>query len=784
LDTRLSFEELRSARRHLRELCTLHVTSVEDFWDPKLGHIYPTNIPAQLQANQRRVRSGRSSRGVPHLTATATCLEGLVKFGTDTPSIKLPFAERSRRFADAAARWSDWTSKGEVRTYCRCRALPFVIGHVTAYQPNVSDLLMGVLEQLQDESRQAIGEIPNKPGLPYPPNAFHTYWCLLGLDSFEAKFSAQFVGFKRDFRIRLGLTLSRTRNAMIGWAWQVLGYQVALHSGGSPARDTDQLLWSLAIVTRFDRGVATASNLHHRDVVTGAIDCLFKAQDHTGTWPHGGPLFHYQASGTAYCYIFESFSILLECALRAEAPFVRSLLSRHQRRILKLVEYAESTATPLPSGGLGWTSGHQGPQHTAPESWATSSVFTFFQFTRCLLGWSAREDALKGLDVVRRPSTTLPPEDLIRHRGDTWSCRSGSHGSPGEHLLTRFVYPTLMAMNSRNKAETAWMRIDTDIPRINDGAMRSAILFGPPGTSKSTLVRATAAAIGWDYVEILASHFVADGIHNVHKRADAIFAQLAEIDQTVIFFDEFDELVRHRDGDTDTSSRFLTTSMLPKLAELWKSRRVLFFVATNHIGYFDDAATRGERFDALLFIPPPSFEAKRAELQRLLMLHEGLKLSTWSVESRSCISALEQAIKDAEQVPEDRPTNVAFGNERRRGLAKFAVLRFDELGALARTLSNIATGSSVTLDARLLTESLNALSIPRLDDPNTYRAFERDRRSSRVDSTKTEVWRISDGSFVEWARNTRAAAGSKYVPSRETGVLTSVARTKRRRVVE
>ena len=116
---------------------------------------------------------------------------------------------------------------------------------------------------------------------------------------------------------------------------------------------------------------------------------------------------------------------------------------------------------------------------------------------------------------------------------------------------------------------------------------RGAILFGPPGTSKTTLSRSVASAIGWNYVELYASHFVAGGLPEVQRTADRIFKQLMQLDRTVILFDEIDELVREREMESDAFGRFLTTSMLPRLAELWKAAKSDVLVATNHIEYFD-----------------------------------------------------------------------------------------------------------------------------------------------------------------------------------------------------
>jgi len=228
--------------------------------------------------------------------------------------------------------------------------------------------------------------------------------------------------------------------------------------------------------------------------------------------------------------------------------------------------------------------------------------------------------------------------------------------------------------------------IDPDEQPIGKKNNRSAILYGPPGTGKTTIARALAGMTRWDYIELHASHFVADGLPNVQRTADDIFRKLMELDHAVVLFDEIDELVREREGDeADAFGRFLTTSMLPKLAELWKNRKVMYFVATNHINYFDRAITRSGRFDALIFVSPPSFSSKVDELKRILKSDFG-KTIDFAVSQESIDGAMPK-LKTKNQGKDLAEKTIPSKNV----LAMFALLRWDELPELAGNLGSDPT---------------------------------------------------------------------------------------------
>jgi len=289
--------------------------------------------------------------------------------------------------------------------------------------------------------------------------------------------------------------------------------------------------------------------------------------------------------------------------------------------------------------------------------------------------------------------------------------------------------------------------IDPDRPLIDSDFPRSAIFFGPPGTGKTTLVSGLADAIGWKYIEIHPSHFVSEGLPNVQQTADGIFGKLMEVDHAVILFDELDELVRERDIEPDQFGRFLTTSMLPRLAELWTARKVLYFVATNHIEYFDRAVTRSGRFDAVIFLSPPTFEAKKNRVLDVLSDKYRIKARFDPQLNQDEINRgmPERACKDAGEMKDCSERRQAFAGAlpRENVLSKFALLRWDELDGIALQLSDLLQGSTkVTKD--LLSESLRRLNDTKVRGLGEYCRFVSDPGNyERFDASKSALWIVS-----------------------------------------
>jgi SpoVK/Ycf46/Vps4 family AAA+-type ATPase len=140
------------------------------------------------------------------------------------------------------------------------------------------------------------------------------------------------------------------------------------------------------------------------------------------------------------------------------------------------------------------------------------------------------------------------------------------------------------------------------------------LLFGPPGTSKTSIAKVIAERLGWPLIVITPSEFLSKGLEQIYVRVHEVFEDLMDISASVVLFDEMDALAQTRgkteNEELDVTRQLLTTSMLPKLANLWNRGRVVFLMATNHRQQLDAAITRPGRFDLLICVGPPPWANK------------------------------------------------------------------------------------------------------------------------------------------------------------------------------
>lgn len=553
------FTDLEKLRRFLSTLRGKHVPSLSFYFDRSFAGFHH-----KYEKDKKSMSKSSTSTCILSLVRTGGWRSGIWEATTDKTVTSLLEKE--------------WESAGLEKD--NPFTVSFVLEAVEALRPFVADLLKEAKLSARVKHADAILVKSLSKGavslIGYPPTAYLTQLVVRVLN-------------------KRGRLTDRRKRDIVDWAWREIDHQLALLLADSKTADLFQLIYSIILTA--DIGDPAEATPDQSLILRTALDQFFERQLDDGTWPRSRSLFHYPGVGSAYCYEYEMLSQLLECL-----P-LRDRLLRYLDHLSKAAYALEDTSYKLSNDGLGWTSGHH-PQLTGPESWSTASVYHFTHGLDRLVAEAIRRSVFEELDALyfapSQPKTDR--NDFAPHFLDCPLKVDGKVQSLKAILFDKFVKP--IAGEARKVEEGGSLSAQTPM---------SAIFFGPPGTSKTELTMQIADFLNWPRLTVDPSYFVKNGMDLIQTEADRLFNMLSASERIVVLLDEFDEMVRDRAQSTEILSRFLTTAMLPKLATINKSRRIVFIVNTNYIDEFDLAISRRGRFDMIVQVMPPTMDAKLAK---------------------------------------------------------------------------------------------------------------------------------------------------------------------------
>src|ERR1035437_2862572 len=456
----------------------------------------------------------------------------------------------------------------------------------------------------------------------YPPSASVLYWFVDGIERAKipllpGQWSELFSWAAREFNHEQSLVVAEHDAMMDPIAMGMAACLCARlrHISGRPELGTTKdHLAVLPSVVELERSIAE----------------LISKQTPSGIWHKYFPIFHYQDAGSNFCFTFE----LLEAVLHEFGGSDNKLLGSLQfigglEKALTWCEGNHLRCSIKSDGYTGWNSGGDLDtlEKEQPESWSTAVVHMFL--------WELVEITSRRIqgEILRKYTARKPKERSIPDR------KSALSGILDIDVLLKGHAKTVSSVLKNEIIDHSSSQDETALRRCPIKASHSALLFGPPGTSKTEVTRAVADDLGWPLVEITPSEFVKGTLANVYLQADEIFKDLMDLSGVVVVFDEMDALVQSRDADVhlDIASQFLTTTMLPKLTALHDEARVVFFMATNFQDRFDVAIKRAGRFDLLLCMGPPKLSEKLDRLYRVYGLDDP--------DDHESVEAVKQAVK-------------------------------------------------------------------------------------------------------------------------------------------
>ena len=134
-------------------------------------------------------------------------------------------------------------------------------------------------------------------------------------------------------------------------------------------------------------------------------------------------------------------------------------------------------------------------------------------------------------------------------------------------------------------------------------------------TEKAIIERSS--RLGWPFVELFPSRLAATGSGGLAASLREAFAELAELDELVLFIDEVEEIATARSG-ASTAELGVTNELLKLIPAFRQHDSRLLVCATNAVHSLDSAFLRPGRFDYVIPVGPPDQPARRAIWQRYL----------------------------------------------------------------------------------------------------------------------------------------------------------------------
>ncbi len=237
---------------------------------------------------------------------------------------------------------------------------------------------------------------------------------------------------------------------------------------------------------------------------------------------------------------------------------------------------------------------------------------------------AARSAGFSGADVVaavvhasamlaagKGPLTTAGVLEAIA--GTTPSLGSVPTGEMPAHGFDRVA--DLAEVKQRLTEAVVWPITDPErFRRLGITPPRGLLLFGPPGTGKTFVVRALAHEAGAAFFSVKGAELLDKYVGESERAVREVFARARAAAPSILFFDELDALCPVRGRSTTTVTDTVVAAMLTEMDGIAERGNVVVIGATNRMDLIDPALLRPGRFEAHLELELPNTEARRALL--------------------------------------------------------------------------------------------------------------------------------------------------------------------------
>jgi hypothetical protein len=398
------------------------------------------------------------------------------------------------------------------------------------------------------------------------PSSYLTFWCAAAVHQWQQYLKAR--------NLSDNVTNSDSLRLLVSWSGRRLRDMLAFHHGGlRPQFDVIEVVYASATL------LMASDNRDDRILVQCALRVLFKEYFDSGSLKGSAAVFTDETGLSVQISTAEALATIFLVDRKEDGN--DSIMDEHLSHIHKTYEWLREQGNP----DKGWSPEGQA-RADIPNAYATASA------TRLLLEYGSMLD--NRLDRNLRADLGINPY-------------------VEEKRLKEVTYPGDLHLLLSQTVFDPIKRGDRGI------ASYSMVLYGPPGTSKTTIAELISRDLGWPLLKLGAGSFTHKGRAGIDQAVAEKFEALRYLKGVVVLFDEVEELVGNReDPQANIESRLLTTAMLPRLQELRKRQEIVFILATNRVENIDKAIIRRGRFDIVRCVLPPTPRERHRMLDKLI----------------------------------------------------------------------------------------------------------------------------------------------------------------------
>lgn len=138
---------------------------------------------------------------------------------------------------------------------------------------------------------------------------------------------------------------------------------------------------------------------------------------------------------------------------------------------------------------------------------------------------------------------------------------------------------------------------------------KGILLYGPPGCSKTLLVKALATESDYNFLAVKGAELISMYVGESERATREVFRKARAASPCIIFFDEIDSIARRASGSSELN---VLTTLLNEMDGFEELKDVFVVAATNKPQVIDPALIRPGRFDNVVYVGPPDPETRRA----------------------------------------------------------------------------------------------------------------------------------------------------------------------------